>query len=424
MGKPKRWKHDADHERRIAWWRKARYGMFVHWGVYAVPGRGEWQLNVEQIPHAEYETHARRFRPRPRAARQWARLAKQAGMKHMVMTAKHHDGFCLWDSQLTDYNAAKLGPQRDLVAEYVDAAREFGLKAGLYYSLMDWHHPDGAKCALNQAAYKRFIDFTHGCVRELMTHYGKLDILWYDLAWPFMKSGEWQSKRLNRMVRKCQPDILINDRSLEPEDFDTGSEGHVKAGLPVGRDWEACMTTTGCWGYRKDFRGTAISVARETLSRFHTVSSAGGGNLLLNVGPDARGDVPKAVTDGLRKAGRWLAACGEAFYKGTTRHTLRGNCSDGWTVDGKTGYLWCNTWGEPQKHLGRMRGKVLSCTLLPGGKRLKFRQTANHLAIGPLPKANPEKAVGVPVIKVKFASQPRQDFGIGYVILPFEKKKT
>ena len=166
----------ATRPERIRWWQEARFGMFVHWGLYAQLGRHEWVMNRERIPVAEYEKLADTWAPRERPAREWARLARQAGMKYMVMTTKHHEGFCLWNTQQTDYNAVRCGPGRDLVREYVEACREFGLKIGFYYSLMDWHHPDGARCAYDEAARRRFLDFTQGCVRELCTNYGKIDI--------------------------------------------------------------------------------------------------------------------------------------------------------------------------------------------------------------------------------------------------------
>jgi alpha-L-fucosidase len=148
-----------DHERRMQWWRDAKFGMFIHWGLYSQLGRGEWVLAVEDVPLAEYEPLAKSFNPRPKAAREWARLAREAGMKYMVMTAKHHEGFCLFDTKTTDYCATRQGPGRDLVREYLDAVRSEGLRAGLYYSLMDWHHPDWLKCRTDPAARRRMVEF-------------------------------------------------------------------------------------------------------------------------------------------------------------------------------------------------------------------------------------------------------------------------
>ena len=168
----------------MQWWHEARFGMFIHWGLYSVIGRHEWAMENEGLPVAEYEQFAKQFKPKPNAARDWARLAKAAGQKYMVMTTKHHEGFCHFDTKLTNYTSPKQGPGRDLVKEYVDAARAEGMRVGFYYSLMDWHHPDGARCATDEAARRRFVDYIHGQIRELLTNYGKIDVLWYDVAWP------------------------------------------------------------------------------------------------------------------------------------------------------------------------------------------------------------------------------------------------
>mgnify|MGYP003732521779 CR=1 FL=1 len=188
MSKREKDRYLAEVERtraeRMRWWHEARFGMFIHWGLYSQLGRHEWVMNRERIPLAEYEKLADSWHPQPRAARAWAALAAAAGMKYMVMTTKHHEGFLLWDSKLSDYCAARRGPGRDLVREYVEAAREFGLKVGFYYSLMDWHHPDGHACARDEEARQRFVAYTRGLVKELCVNYGKIDILWYDVSWP------------------------------------------------------------------------------------------------------------------------------------------------------------------------------------------------------------------------------------------------
>src|SRR5271157_206035 len=150
----------ADRERRMKWWHEARFGMFIHWGLYCVIGHHEWAMEMEGIPVPQYEQLAKVFKPQPNAARAWAKLAKAAGMKYMVLTSKHHEGFCNWDTKLTNYNAAKFGPKRDVLREFVEAARAEGLRVGFYYSLMDWHHPDGARCQNDEAARRRFVDYT------------------------------------------------------------------------------------------------------------------------------------------------------------------------------------------------------------------------------------------------------------------------
>src|SRR5690242_1065974 len=209
-----------DRDRRMAWWHQARFGMFIHFGLYSVLGRHEWVMENEGIPVAEYEQLAKRFNPKPNAARAWAKLAKQAGQKYMVMTSKHHEGFCNFDTKLTSYCAPKQGPGRDLVREYVEAARAEGLRFGFYYSLMDWHHPDGARCLQNEDARKRFVEYTHGLIRALMSNYGRVDVLWYDVDWPLDARG-WESERMNKMVFELQPEIIVNNRNGLHGDFST-----------------------------------------------------------------------------------------------------------------------------------------------------------------------------------------------------------
>jgi alpha-L-fucosidase len=299
----------ASRAQRMAWWHAARFGMFIHWGLYSQLGRHEWVMNRERIPIPEYEKLAATWKPGPAPAREWARLAKQAGMKYMVMTTKHHEGFCLWDTQQTPYNAMRLGPQRDLVAEFVAACREFGLKVGFYYSLMDWHHPDGALCATDEAARRRFLDFTQGCVRELCSNYGQLDVLWYDVSWPLETAERWESLEMNQMVRRLQPGIIINNRAFLREDYGTPEE-HVTA-EEAGRAWEACMTFNGSWGYMPispDWRSV-----REVVGLLNA-ATANDGNMLLNIGPAPDGSVPPEAVERLSAVGRWLEIYQEAVY--------------------------------------------------------------------------------------------------------------
>ncbi len=241
-------KQAATREERMKWWHEAKFGMFIHWGLYSVIGQHEWAKEVEGVPIPQYEILAKHFHPKPNAARDWARLAKKAGQKYMVMTTKHHEGFCHWDSKLTDYNAMKQGPGRDLVREYVEAARAEGLRVGFYYSLMDWHHPDGAICKTDEAARKRFVEYTHGLIRELLTNYGKIDVLWYDVSWP-LTAEQWESERMNEMVFELQPDIIVNNRNGLPGDFTT-PEQRIQA-AEVGRAWETCMTLNDSWGFNR-----------------------------------------------------------------------------------------------------------------------------------------------------------------------------
>jgi len=400
--------------KHLEWWQQARFGMFIHWGLYSQLGRHEWVMNRERIPLAEYEKLADSWHPKPRPAREWAALAKEAGMKYMVMTTKHHEGFCLWDTRQTDYNAVLRGPQRDLVREYAEACREAGLRIGFYYSLMDWHHPDGARCAAGEKARRRFCDFTQGCVRELMSNYGKIDILWYDVSWPLRGADKWESARMNAMARALQPHILINNRSQLDEDFGTPEE-HIKA-ADSGRAWEACMTFNGSWGYMPsaiDWRP-----AREVLGMLRQCAG-GGGNLLLNVGPAPDGSVPPEAYERLRPVGRWIAQNGEALYGRMDRTDGRMEwmpCG-AWTLKGNTAYFWVSRWPGRKLTVGGLKTKVARASVLATGKRIKFKQSGNQLFLEGLPDSSPDKIAGVTVIKLECTSKPRQVLGAGCVVL-------
>ncbi|MCY2924891.1 MAG: alpha-L-fucosidase, partial [Planctomycetota bacterium] len=369
----------ADRLRRMKWWTDARFGMFVHFGLYSQLGRHEWVMNRERIPVKEYEKLARTFNPKPGSPREWARLAKKAGMKYMVMTTKHHEGFCLWDSKQTHYNAVKMGPHRDIVAEYVAACREFGLKCGFYYSLMDWHHPDGHRCVKDEKARRRFCDYTYGLVQELMGNYGKIDILWYDVSWPLPSPEKWESAKLNAMARRLQPDILINDRSQLPEDFGTPEE-HISA-AQAGRSWEACMTFNGAWGWRptppEDWHS-----ARKVVTMLRQVTG-GRGNLLLNIGPKPDGSVPPEAIERLAAVGKWTAKYGDVIYGQVDRpEGLEGWSGCGtWTRKGKDCFFWVFNWPGETLAIGGLRTKVKSVQLLPDGKPLRFTQESRRLLI-------------------------------------------
>ena len=403
-----------DMVRRMKWWHDARFGMFVHWGLYSQLGRHEWVMNRERIPLPEYEKLAATWKPKPCPAREWAKLAKKAGMKYMVMTTKHHEGFCLWDSKLTDYNAVKCGPKRDLVAEYVEACRAEGLRVGFYYSLMDWHHPDGARCAKNEGARRRFIEYTHGLVRELMTNYGKIDVLWYDVSWPLDSPEKWESVKMNTMVRQLQPDIIINNRSQLDEDFGTPEE-HIVA-EKSGRAWEACMTFNGSWGWQPAPPEDWHSV-RDVLRMLRQVTGEGG-NLLLNIGPYADGSIPEEATERLTAVGKWLAGNGEAVYGKCDRLPQHEWMPTGaWTMKGKTAYFWCTRWTGTELVIAGIKTKLNKASLLVGGKPIAFTQEKDRILFKGLPKTCPDKTAGVCVLKLEFAAPFKQVLGAGCVVL-------
>jgi alpha-L-fucosidase len=295
----------------------------------------------------------------------------------------------------------------------VEACREFGLRIGFYYSLMDWHHPDGARCYKDAKARRRFLDFTQGCVRELMSNYGKIDILWYDVSWPLESPDRWESAKMNALVRKLQPDIIINNRSQLPEDFGTPEE-HISA-AEAGRAWEACMTFNGSWGWRptppEDWHS-----ARKVVQMLQQVT-AGGGNLLLNVGPMPDGSVPPEATERLTKVGKWLSKYGEVIY-GKADHVEGLESWSGcgtWSRKGKTHYFWVVNWPGERLAIGGLKTKVKSVALLPEGKRLRFEQEPGRLIVKGLPKRCPDRLCQIGMLKVEFAGKPRQHLGAGVV---------
>jgi alpha-L-fucosidase len=372
----------ADRTRRMQWWHAAKFGMFIHWGLYSTLGRHEWVMENEGIPVSEYEAYADQFKPKPNAARDWARLAKRAGMKYMVMTTKHHEGFCNFDSKLTDYCATKRGPGRDLVREYVDAARAEGLRFGFYYSLMDWHHPDGARCLKDEAARRRFVDYIHGQVRELMTNYGKVDILWYDVAWPLDAKG-WESVEMNTMVRKLQPDIIINNRSKIPEDFDT-PEQRIEASQ--NRPWESCMTLNDSWGYHISDKNWKSPT---TVIRNLVTCARDGGNYLLNIGPTGDGSIPLESAQVLSSVGEWMSKHGATIYQSDNCQPRRGNYVT-FTREGNTLFAHVYYWPGSMVVIGNLLNKVKSVRMHGTNQPVKFVQDDFRIRLIDLPRRAPE----------------------------------
>jgi alpha-L-fucosidase len=389
---------DEDRERRMKWWREARFGMFIHWGIYSVLGRHEWVMENEAIPMAEYEKLATQFRPKPWPAREWAALAKKAGQKYMVMTTKHHDGFCLFRTETTSYCAPKQAAGRDLVKEYVDAARAEGLRVGFYYSLMDWHHPDGARCREDEAARRRFVDYIHAQVRELLTNYGKIDILWYDVSWPLNAEG-WESVKMNRMVRQLQPDIIINNRSGVPEDFDT-PEQRIEASK--GRYWEACMTMNDSWGYHK--ADDNWKTPKQCLRQLITCARQGG-NYLLNIGPMPDGSVPPESVRILTEIGAWVGRNGASVFN-TDPCTLTRSNYMSFTRRGNTLFAHVHFWPGSVVTIAGLRNKVLSARLLASGTPVKFEQDEFRVRFIGLPEAPPDRPITT--LAIECDSEPRQ----------------
>jgi alpha-L-fucosidase len=329
---------------RTRWFSEARFGMFIHWGIYSIPARGEWVRSREEMPHEDYLRYFHEFSAREYDPGKWARLAKKAGMKYAVLTAKHHDGFCLWDTGLTDFKAPNTPAGRDLVREYLEAFRAEGIRVGLYFSIIDWRHPDfphygdrqhpmrrNEACGNEGRDFDRYLEFMHGQIRELLTGYGRLDIMWFDFSYGDMAGEKWKASELVNMVRSLQPHLIIDNRlegsgensgtilTANPSDY-AGDFACPEQMIPPGGivnelgdpvPWEACITLNNHWGY---CAGDSHWKSPEMVIRMLVECVSKGGNLLLNVGPDARGRIPKASADILEEVGRWMADNGESIY--------------------------------------------------------------------------------------------------------------
>ncbi len=324
-------------QERMRWWTEARFGMFIHWGLYAQPARHEWVKKYERMTNEDYKKYFDIFNPDLYDPREWARMARAAGMKYAVITSKHHEGFCLFDSEHTDYKASNTPARRDLIRLWVEAFRAEGLRVGFYYSLLDWHHPsytvdrnhpqsaktDEEYAQLNQgrdmSIYRQYLKDQ---VRELLTNYGRIDIIWLDFSFPG-KNGkgraDWDSENLLKMVRELQPGIIVNDRLdllgveggwdfRSPEQFKP-RQWVTMNGVRV--PWETCQTFSGSWGYYRD-EMTWKDTRQLLVLLIETVSK--GGNLLLNVGPTARGTFDDRAQQRLRAIGRWMQANSSSIY--------------------------------------------------------------------------------------------------------------
>ncbi|APX34023.1 alpha-L-fucosidase [Brachybacterium sp. P6-10-X1] len=373
------------------WFDHDRFGMFIHFGLYAMPARHEWVMSIEERDASEYERYARYFDPDLFDAATFARLAKDAGMKYVVLTTKHHEGFCLWDTALSDYSA----PQscgRDLVREFADAVRAEGLKVGLYHSVLDWHHPDYTVDERHPLRNRsdidsvdrgkdmaRYRDYLHGQVRELLTDYGPIDYMFYDFTFPgeFGKGPEdWHAEELLAMTRELQPGIIVNDRLgipgdlVTPEQYQPDSPMTDDDGHPVR--WEACQTLNGSWGYDRDnldFKSTHM------LLSMLVDSVAKGGNLLLNIGPDGRGNVRDEDTQRLEDIGRWMHLHQRSVYGAGPATSLTAPAGTVMTQREDRVYVHFLAWPLKHLHLKNAGGRIAYAQLLNDASEVTFQET-------------------------------------------------
>ena len=402
-----RFDRDA-YEARVRWFREARFGMFIHWGLYSIPARGEWVRSDEQMPESEYMPYFDEFNPRDYNPRAWAKAAKEAGMQYVVLTAKHHDGFCLFDSQYTDFKSTNTKLGRDIVRDFVEAVRAEGLRVGLYFTLIDWHHPDyphygdryhpmrnHPECSNENRDFNRYLEYMFNQAREICSNYGKLDLLWFDFSYDHMRGETWKATEFIQMVRSLQPNVIIDNR-LEVSGEGFGSL-HDCRPTPYHGDfvtpekfippqgildvegnpmlWEVCATMNNNWGFNgtDPFYKPASMLIKKLVE---CVSK--GGNMILNVGPDAQGNIPPQSQAILRDIGRWMHDNAESIY-GCGRSELPRPEFGRVTQKDKTLYfhMYENTMG-PVPLLGLRAEDVAGIRLLSTGQEIPVSTSWVH----------------------------------------------
>jgi alpha-L-fucosidase len=385
------------------WFLHDRFGLFIHWGIYSLAARHEWVKNRERIRDEDYQKYFDHFDPDLYDPAAWAREATNAGMKYVVVTSKHHDGFCLWDSALTDYKAPNTPARRDVLRPLVKAFRDAGFKVGFYHSLIDWHHPefpvDGLHPQRDDVAFReaekhrdmrKYLRYLHGQTRELLTRFGRVDIMWFDFSysredWGWSRGkgqDDWQAEKLLAMTRRLQPHILVNDRAEVGGDFRTPEQYQPRGWLEVeGKrvPWEACQTLNGSWSYHRD---NLDWKSAEMLIQMLIDTVSKGGNLLLNVGPTARGEFEPKAVERLRAIGDWMHLCSRSIYGcSASAFTPPPDCR--YTQNGRRLYLHLFAWPFRHVHLDGLAGKVEYAQLLNDASEVRVlvidpKQTAQN----------------------------------------------
>jgi alpha-L-fucosidase len=415
-----------------SWFTHDRFGMFIHWGLYAQAARHEWVKNVERMTDEHYQRYFDHFNPDLFDPSQWAKAARQAGMKYLVITSKHHEGFCLWDSQYTDYKATNTPYGKDLLKQVVAAYRAEGLRVGFYYSLIDWHHPhfpidgvhpyrdDPRAAELNQGRdITIYAEYLRNQVSELLTDFGQVDILWLDFSYPNQVykglpgkgRADWESEKLYQLIRKLAPQIVLNNRMdyddyppdiHTPEQFQPTEWVKVN-GKPV--EWETCQTFSGSWGYHRD---EATWKSSEQLIRMLINTISCGGNLLMNVGPTARGTFDRRAIQALQVYADWMGLHSRSIY-GCTQSEFTPPADVHYTQNGRRLYAHLYAWPFRHLVLPGLAGKVEYAQLLNDASEVPFKEAGidrswdeNALPEGTvllnLPVVKPD--VVVPVVEI------------------------
>jgi alpha-L-fucosidase len=419
----------AQKDARMAWWRDAQFGMFIHWGAYSVPagvyhgqrigGIGEWIMNSAKVPIPEYEQFAHAFNPTKYDAEQWVRTAKDAGMKYIILTSKHHDGFALFDSKVSTYDVVDAAAyHKDALKALAEAAHRQGMKFGVYYSIMDWHHPDAqAPSTPNYNArdfknpnFNRYVEtYMKPQLKELLTQYPAIDVLWFDGEWV----ADWsdaQGRQLYDWLRTIKPSLIINNRvghsragmagmsanADAPGDFGTPEQQVPATGLP-GVDWETCMTMNDTWGFKSFDDGWKDT---RTLVRTMIDAASKGGNFLLNVGPTSAGEIPPESVARLREMGKWMRDNGESIYA-TSASPVAAPAWGRYTS--KTGRIYAHVFDWPKDHRLALTGLAAApkaAYLLVDKKPLAVEQTPDGFSVK-LPDVAPSSISSVVVIETQ-----------------------
>ncbi len=377
----------------LRWWQEARFGLFIHWGPVSLKGTEiGWSRGGQRgrrkgrgpIPVEVYDNLYRQFNPTKFNAAEWVGIAKAAGMKYLVFTSKHHDGFSMFGTELTDYKITNSPFRRDVVAELAKACHEGGLRLGFYYSPPDWYHPH-----YRTANHARYVEFLHGQLRELCTNYGKVDVIWFDGLGG--KAADWDSQTLFKTIRRLQPHVLINNRAGLPGDFDTPEQRIGK--FQIDRPWETCMTICRQWAWKPNDTMKSLKQCLDALIR----CAGGDGNLLFNVGPMPTGEIEPRQVARLKEMGDWLGKYGQSIYA-TRGGPFRPGAWGASTHKGNTIYLHVLRWPGDSVTLPPIPRKIVGHSVMTGGVA-EVRQTAEAIEVS-VPEAHRQELDTLVVLRL------------------------